>query len=266
MSAGFLQRDLGDLLTNWRIRAGFTSREAAAYEFGTSKDIIGSYESGKLVNMEPMIVGWLLRKYGAPEYVIAEAEAKAKQIRQGSSNTWRDNGPKWFERLIQLEPLATSIDVFEDNYVTGLLQTRAYARASMEAEGLLTLKKIEVALNVRTERREAIIESTRKTKIRVIQSRYSLDVIQGYDFYEEQLAQLRADNKRPNVEIYVLPATGFHPSMGGPYIILGFEDEADRDVIYHEGPLGAMYEADKKQSERVRGIFSDTLAMSERLT
>jgi len=266
MSAGFLQRDLAELLTKWRIRAGYSSREAAALEFGTTKDIIGSYESGKLVYMEPMTVGWLLRKYGAPEYVVTEAEAKAKQIRQGSSNTWRDNGPMWFERLMQLEPLATSIDIFEDNYVSGLLQTRAYARASMEAEGLLTLKKIEVALNVRSERREAIIESGRPTKIRVIQSRYSLDVIQGSDFYKEQLAQLRADNNRPNVEVYVLPAKGFHPSMGGPYMILGFEGEAERDVVYHEGPLGAMYEADKKKTERVRGLFSDTLAMSERLT
>ncbi|MEU6247622.1 helix-turn-helix transcriptional regulator [Glycomyces sp. NPDC047010] len=266
MSAGFLQRDLGDLLKSWRIRAGFSSRDAAAEELGTTKEIVGSYEAGKLQYMEPMMVGGLLRKYEAPEYVIAEAEAKAKQIRQGSSNTWRDNGPMWFERLTQLEPLATSIDIFEDSYVTGLLQTRAYSRASMEAEGLLTLKKIEVALNVRSERREAIIESARPTKIRVIQSRYSLDVFQGSDFCEEQLAQLHADNKRPNVEIYVLPARGFHPSMVGPYTILGFEGGANRDVVYHEGPLGGMYEADKKWAERVRGLFSDTLALSERLT
>lgn len=266
MSAGFLQRDLGDLLKSWRIRADFSSREAAAIELGTTKDIIGSYESGKLQYMEPLMVGGFLRKYGAPEYVVAEAEAKAKQIRQGSSNTWRDNGPQWFERLRQLEPLATSIDIFEDSYVTGILQTRAYARATMEAEGFLTLQKIEAALNVRSERREAIIESGRITKIRVIQSRYSLDVIRGSDFYDEQLAQLRADNKRTNVEIYVLPARGFHPSMSGPYMVLGFEGEVDRDVLYHEGPLGGMYEADKKKAERVRGLFSDTLTMSERLT
>lgn len=265
MSAGFLQRDLADLLTSWRIRAGYTSREAAALEFGTTKDIIGSYESGKLVYMEPMMVGWLLRKYGAPEYVIAEAEAKAKQIRQGSSNTWRDNGPRWFERLKQLEPLATSIDIFEDNYITGLLQTRAYGRATMEASGLLTFGQIDESLDLRGRRRTAVLEDTGRTKLRVIQTQHSLEFMRGLDLYEEQMAQLRSDNERPNIEVYVLPSQGLHPSMDGAYQILGFEGNEKQDVAYHEGPFGAHYEATKKETDRVRGIFSDTLAMAERL-
>ncbi len=165
MSAGFLQRDLGDLLTRWRIRAGYTSREAAAYELGTTKDILGSYESGKLQYMEPMIVGDLLREYGAPDYVIAEAKAKARQIRQGSPNTWRDNGPRWFERLKQLEPLATTIDIYEDTYVTGLMQTRAYGRALMEAGGLMTLKQIEESLDLRERRREGVLERANPASI-----------------------------------------------------------------------------------------------------
>lgn len=265
MSAGFLQRDLADLLTSWRIRAGYTSREAAALEFGTTKDIIGSYESGKLVYMEPMMVGWLLRKYGAPEYVIAEAEMKAKQIRQGSANTWKDNGPRWFERLMQLEPLAATIDIYEDNYVTGLLQTRAYSRATMEVEGLLTLNQIDVALDLRAQRRTAILENPDPAVVRVIQTRSSLNLMRGMEFYEAQLAQLREDNERPNIEVYVLPEEGFHPSMAGPYTIIGFAGKSGQDVGYHEGPLGGHYEAAKKEVNRLRGLFSDTLAMAERL-
>ncbi|PRY62485.1 DUF5753 domain-containing protein [Glycomyces artemisiae] len=266
MSAGFLQRDLSDLLTRWRIRAGFSSREAAAYEFGTTKDIIGSYESGKLQYMEPMTVGWLLGKYGAPEYVIAEAEAKAKQIRQGSPNTWRDSGPRWFERLRQLEPLATSIDIFEDTYITGLLQTRAYGRASMEASGLLTHKQIEASLDLRESRRKAVLENTNPAKLRVIQTQYSLDLISGSELYEEQLQRLIEDNERPGVEVYILPTRGFHPSTDGPYTLLGFGGDHQHDVGYHEGPFGAHYEATKKEIDRMRGLFSDTLAVSERLT
>ncbi|WP_335988907.1 DUF5753 domain-containing protein [Glycomyces sp. MUSA5-2] len=265
MSAGFLQRDLADLLTSWRIRAGYTSREAAALEFGTTKDIIGSYESGKLVYMEPMMVGWLLRKYGAPEYVIAEAEAKAKQIRQGSSNTWRDSGPRWFERLRQLEPLATSIDIFEDSYVTGLLQTRAYGRASMEAEGALTVKQIEESLDLRESRRGSVLNQSNPAKLRVIQSQYSLDVMRGMDLYEDQLSRLREDNERPNIEVYILPTQGFHRSMSGSYQLLSFAGGEEREVAYHEGPLGAHYEAAKKEIGRLRDVFSDTLTMAERL-
>lgn len=265
MSAGFLQRDLGDLLTRWRIRAGFTSREAVAYEFGTTKDIIGSYESGKLQYMEPMVVGDLLREYGAPDYVIAEAKAKARQIRQGSPNTWRDNGPRWFERLKQLEPLATSIDIFEDIYITGLLQTRAYGRAVMEAGGLMTLKQIDASLDLRASRRKAVIESANPAKVRVIQTQYSLDLMRGTEVYDEQLRQLKEDNERPNVEIYILPTRNFHPSMNGAYRIMSFDGEDERDVGYHEGPFGAHYEATKKETDRVHDIFSDTLAVAERL-
>ncbi|NUQ87589.1 MAG: hypothetical protein HOQ43_03880 [Glycomyces artemisiae] len=53
--------------------------------------------------------------------------------------------------------------------------------------------------------------------------------------------------------------------MEGPYMIIGFEDSDERDVAYHEGPFGAHYEATKKEIDRVRGIFSDTLAIAERL-
>ncbi|GAA2286810.1 hypothetical protein GCM10009853_047560 [Glycomyces scopariae] len=265
MGAGFLQDDLSDLLTRWRIRAGFSSREAAAYEFGTTKDIIGSYESGRLQYMEPMTVGWLLRKYGAPEYVVAEAESKAKQIRLGSPNTWRDSGPQWFERLRQLEPLATTIDIFEDAYVTGLLQTRAYGRAIMEAEGMLTRRQIEESLDLRASRRESVLNQAAPALLRVIQTQYSLDVMHGTDLYEDQLSRLREDNERPNVEVYILPIRGFHPSMSGSYQILGFEDGETRDVGYHEGPFGAHYEAANKETDRVRDVFSDTLAMAERL-
>ncbi|RRS01763.1 helix-turn-helix domain-containing protein [Glycomyces terrestris] len=265
MGAGFLHDDLSNLLTRWRIRAGYTSREAAAYDIGTTKDIIGSYETGKLQYMEPMIVGWLLRKYGAPEYVISEAEAKAKQIRMGSSNTWRSNGPRWFERLRQLEPLATSIDIFEDTYVTGLLQTRAYGRAIMETGGQLTLTQIEASLDLRAKRREAVLESANPAKLRVIQSQQSLDLMQGTDVYDDQLEQLQEDNRRANVEVYLLPPHGFHPSMEGPYMIIGFEVGEERDVAYHEGPFGAHYEATKKEIDRVRAVFSDTLAVAERL-
>ncbi|GAA1671566.1 helix-turn-helix transcriptional regulator [Glycomyces endophyticus] len=265
MGAGFLQRDLGDVLTRWRIRAGYSSREAAAIAIGTTKDIIGSYESGRLVYMEPMIVGDLLREYGAPEYVIAEAKAKAKQIRQGSPNTWRDSGPRWFERLRQLEPLATTIDIFEDAYVTGLLQTRAYGQAIMEAEGLLTLKQIEESLDLRASRRESVLKQTNPARLRVIQTQYSLDVMRGTDLYDDQLLRLREDNERPNIEVYILPTQGFHPSMSGSYQILGFEDGDARDVGYHEGPFGAHYEAANKETDRVRDVFSDTLAKAERL-
>ncbi|SDK59745.1 Helix-turn-helix domain-containing protein [Glycomyces sambucus] len=265
MTAGLLHRDLGDLLTRWRIRAGYSSREAAAYEFGTTKDILGSYETGRLQYMEPMTVGWLLRKYGAPEYVVSEAESKAKQIRLGSPNTWRDNGPKWFERLKQLEPLATSIDIFEDSYITGLLQTRAYGHALMEAGGQMTLKQIDASLDLRESRREGVLDRQNPAKMRVIQAQSSLDLMQGTEFYEEQLQRLREDNRRTQVEIYILSTRHFHPSMIGSYTILGFDDD-ERDVGYHEGPFGAHYEATKKETDRVRDVFSDTLAMAERLT
>lgn len=265
MTPGFLQRDLGDLLAHWRIRAGYGSRDAAALAIGTTKDIIGSYEKGELQYMEPMIVGWLLQHYGAPPYVIAEAEAKAKQIRHGNPNQWLDTGPEWFRRLTQLEPLATTIDIFEAIHITGLLQTRAYGRAVMEAGGLLEPQQIDASLDLRMQRREAVLERAAPARIRVIQTEYSLDLIQGSDLYDEQLTRLKEDNQRPNVEIYVLPTGGLHPSMNGAYRIMSFAGDDQRDVGYQEGPFGAHYEATSTEIQRVRALFSSTLALAERL-
>jgi hypothetical protein len=221
--------------------------------------------AGKRQYMEPMVVAGLLSEYGAPEYVIAEAKAKCKQIRQGSPNQWRDTGPTWFNRLIQLEPLATTIDIFEDIYVTGLMQTKEYARAVMEAGGLLTLKQIDAALDLRARRREAVLNRDNPARVRVIQTEYSLEMIKGSELYDDQIQRIKEDNERPDVEIYLLPMRGFHPSMNGSYVVMSFDETTDRDMGYHEGPFGAHYEATKTEVDRVRDIFSDTLALSERL-
>jgi hypothetical protein len=46
----------------------------------------------------------------------------------------------------------------------------------------------------------------------------------------------------PNVTVQVLPlAFGQHPALGGPFVVLEFEDSADRDIVYVESYAGGAY-------------------------
>lgn len=262
-SVKFLNGELGKLLVEWRIKKGLKTVKDGAWFLGTSPEILASLESGKKQYMDAFTVAGILAEYGAPQFIIDDAKAKARQIRFGDPQRWQESGPSWFNRLTQLEPQAKTIDIYEDTYVTGLCQTISYGRAIMETNPDLGEEKIGSALEFRAHRRRTVIEEAEEPpRIRIIQTEHSLAVIEGSDLYEDQLARLREDNARENVEIYILPTRVLHPSMEGPYVILSFDDPATPDVVYQEGILGAQYEATEDQVIRVSDVFSGTLALA----
>ncbi|GAB3995028.1 helix-turn-helix transcriptional regulator [Glycomyces albus] len=261
-SPSFLHSQVAKTLVKYRELKGLNQTDAAAY-LGTSVEILRSYERGERGYMEPAMVAEWLRDYGAPQYVIDEAKAQCREIRFGDPSRWQNQGPEWLSRLTQLEPQATALDMYEDAYITGLMQTRAYASAVMDTNRSMTPDKKMQALDFRTYRRRTVLENSDSgLMIRVIQDEQSLLRFEGTDLYDDQLARLAEDDRRDGIEIYILPTRPLHPSMDGSYRIMSFDDPATPDVVYHEGPLGAQYAASKDQVARYRGVFSDTLALA----
>ncbi|WP_199036388.1 Scr1 family TA system antitoxin-like transcriptional regulator [Glycomyces salinus] len=261
-SPSFLHSQVAKTLVKYRELKGLNQTDAAAF-LGTSVEILRSYERGERGYMEPAMVAEWLRDYGAPQYVIDEAKAQCREIRFGDPSRWQNQGPEWLSRLTQLEPQASALDIYEGAYITGLLQTRAYASAIMDTNRTMPPDQKERALDFRAYRRRTVLENPDSSlRLRVIQAEQSLICMDGMPLFEDQLARMSEDSERDNVEIYVLPTQLFHPSMGGVYMIMSFDDPATPDVVYHEGPLGAQYEASKDQVARCRGVFSDTLALA----
>lgn len=261
----FLQRDLGRTLIEWRERKGLP-KDDATWFLGTSKDILNSYESGKLQFMEPAVVCDWLAQYGASQDVIDDARSKAKRIRQGSPANWLESAPPGFNRFTQLESLATAIDIYEDAQVTGLAQPAELIAAILETNPNLNDEKRDNALRLRLHRQsEYFGKPGGPPRTRIIQSEESLNRVRSTGLFDKVLAHLKKLDELGAVDIYVVPRGMIHPSTGRTYSIMSFADSRDPDVVYQEHLFGAMFEADKATVSEGRTVFSATLPLAKSL-
>ncbi|THV43547.1 helix-turn-helix domain-containing protein [Glycomyces buryatensis] len=255
----FLQRELARTLIKYRELKGL-SKDEAIWFLGTSKDILNSYESGKLQFVEPAIIASWLADYGAPQAVVDDAKAKAKWIRQGNPSNWQESAPEGFAQFTEIELLAATIDIYEAAYVTGILQTFAYAAAVLATNPNLTDEQRRTALSFRMQRQVAVFERPGgPPRMRVILPEDALTIFKGTEIYDEQLAHLTKLNRLAQVEIFIVPSGQIHASRGRSYEIMAFVDEKDPEVVYQEDIFGGRYEAKQGRVVQCRKLFSATL-------
>src|ERR1035441_5017213 len=124
-----LRMILGNQLHRFREAAG-VSPEAAGYEIRASRSKISRMENGR-VGFKERDVADLLTLYG-----ITDEEMRAGMVslvQQANAPGWwskyGDGLTDWFEAYLGLEIAASVIRTFEMQFVHGLFQTEAYARA-----------------------------------------------------------------------------------------------------------------------------------------
>ncbi|GAB3999105.1 helix-turn-helix transcriptional regulator [Glycomyces albus] len=255
----FLQRELARTLIKHREKRGLTKEEAVWF-LGTSKDILNSYESGKLQYMEPAVVESWLRDYGAPQAVIDNAKAKAKWIRQGNPANWQESAPEGFAKFTEVEPLTKTIDIHEDAYVTGLLQTPGYAEAVLKTNPNLTDEQRRTALGFRMQRQSPVFERPGgPPQMRVILPEEALLTFRDTDIYQGQISHLVKMNQVEGIDIFITPIGKITAARSWSFRIMSFIDRNDPEVVYQENLFGALYQADKMEVDRCRRLFTDTL-------
>ena len=120
---------LGSQLHHFREAAGITP-DQAGYAIRGSRSKISRMERGR-VGFKDRDVADLLTLYGiTDEHVRASLLALAQQA--NAPDWWSKYGdilPSWFEAYLGLEAAASVIRTFELQFVHGLFQTEAYARA-----------------------------------------------------------------------------------------------------------------------------------------
>lgn len=159
---------------------------------------------------------------------------------------WADYGdgiPAWFTEYVGLESAACAVWTYEQEYVPGLLQTRAYTEAMALAFSLMTgpSKSAEGFAHVRVMRQERLAGNAPMTLRAVLSEAVLHRQVGGADVMREQVARLRDVASRPNITLQVLPfSVGAHPGMTGPFTLLRFA-ERSMDVVFIEQRGGAIY-------------------------
>ncbi|MFF5172569.1 DUF5753 domain-containing protein [Micromonospora sp. NPDC000089] len=128
--------------------------------------------------------------------------------------------PAWFRQWADIEREAVALRAFQLAWVPGLLQTDAYARATLANEAL-TSHEVEELVAGRLERQALLHRERPPLLVAVIDESVLRRTADGNSgLMREQCAHLLACADLPSVQIHIVPATtGIYSGLGGPFTI-----------------------------------------------
>lgn len=252
------RRRLAAELRNYRDQAGLTIDDVATrLEWSTAK--ISRIENAR-VSVLPRDVKFLLRTYGLDESSEAWEPllALARESRQkGWWHAYGDALSEPFQTFVGLEADADTLRTYESELVPGLFQTEDYARAVHRA-AMVTANddKIEKHVAVRMARQERLREPDAPEIWAVINEAVIRRVVGGPDVMRVQLSRLSEASRQPNITLQVLPfSVGAHAGMDGAFMILGFPEATDPDVVYVVYYDGTLYLEKPHEIQRYNLMF-----------
>ncbi|WP_329224227.1 helix-turn-helix transcriptional regulator [Streptomyces canus] len=237
-----LRMILGRRLQERRQGAG-ASLEDAARTLRVGPLTIRRLEKAE-VALKPLYVEKLLETYGADQQEIDEFVVLAERANEpGWWHTYRDVLPNWFSAYVSLEAGARTLRTYEPHYVTGLLQTHAYARGVLrggfpnEADEDLG-RRVDLRL-----RRQSLLERPDAPTLWVVMEEAVLHrVVAGPEVMREQIERLLEVSELEHVSVDVVPFTaGAHVGACAPFTYFRFEEPELPDIVYTEVLSGAMY-------------------------
>ncbi|PRX51165.1 helix-turn-helix protein [Prauserella shujinwangii] len=173
-----------------------------------------------------------------------EQEALVQLAREARKRGWWQAYNEVFTgAFVGLEADASSLRAFQALLVPGLLQTERYARAVIRAmRPDAPEAEVERRVAARMARQQLLADPSPPEYWAVIDEAVVHRVVGGADVMAEQLARLVEVGQLPHVTIQVVPfGAGAHPGMEGPFLILGFPEQIDPDVVYVDSTTSGLY-------------------------
>jgi transcriptional regulator with XRE-family HTH domain len=255
-----LGRQLGDELRRLRETAELTTTQAAE-ALDCTKGKISRIENGRVTVRIPDLTAMLLA-YGATDAELHSrlgtlARKANRRRRRGWWNQYGSVLADTYRDYITLEAMAGTMRTFQAQLVPGLLQTPEYSRAvTVASRQWQTADEIEQFVRVRLSRQERLVGDPPLQLWAVLSEAVLLQQVGGPEVMKAQLEQLLTVSEQPNVTVQVLPfSRGAHASMFGPYVVLGFPEEAALDVVLADNPTGSMWLEREAEVTRYKELF-----------
>ncbi len=220
------------------------SREDAGWAIRASESKISRMELGR-VGFKDRDVADLLTLYG-----VADADERAALLtlaREANKPGWwhpyGDLLPNWLQYYLDLEAAAALIRTYEIQFVPGLLQTDAYARAViLLGYGGAGNEEIDRRVGLRMARKQLLTRPDPPQLWAVMDEAVLRRPIGGLEVMRAQIEALEEARSLPNVRLQVIPfRAGGHAAAGGAFSILRFPDQDLPDVVYIEHLTSALY-------------------------
>lgn len=233
---------LGQQLRELRAAAKLTLDDAGAY-LQRDPSTVSRFESGEYPIRRPDLMALL------DLYRLSDARRREGLLKLGNeiwqTGWWEGYGDHIAGPFIDhawLEERAHTIRWFETLVVPGLLQTRAYAEATITAgDFTATRDQIDRWVEFRL-KRQAVLDEPKPPRLGAILDEAALRrPVGGRAVMRDQLRYLIECGQRPGTEIRVFPfAAGGHPSPHGAFVLFELPEPYPR-VGYGQTVSGAMY-------------------------
>jgi transcriptional regulator with XRE-family HTH domain len=234
---------VGMTLRRLREARGIT-REAACQAIRASESKISRLELGR-TGVKLRDVADLCTLYGVTDHI--ERATLLGLARLANSPEWwhpyRDLVPGWLEPYLGLEQAATVIRGYQVQFVPGLLQTSAYARAVIElAHGASSQREIDRRVELRMGRQHVLQRPQPVHLWALIDEAALRRPIGGRATMTAQLRHLldACDIDRVTVQVLTFRSGG-HAAAGGAVTMLRLPDPELPDVVYLETLTTAVY-------------------------
>src|ERR1035438_8505921 len=226
VGATVLRMMLGAQLRRFRAAAGITP-DQAGYAIRGSRSKISRMEHGR--------AGFKVR-----EGLLSLAQ---QANAQGWWAQYGDILPDWFEAYLGLEEAASLIRTYELQFVHGLFQTEAYARAvTMLGHGAAPAEEIERRVSLRMKRQDLLTNPDPPRMWSVMDEAALRRPLGGRKGMRSQLSHPQEVAALATVTLQVMPfRRGGHAGGGGSFTVLRFGEPDLPDVVYIEQLTSALY-------------------------
>lgn len=237
-----LRRELGTQLRKLRERARITIDDVAK-RLERHKVTISRIEAGT-VGITSRDTQAMLDLYGVTGSERDKLLEIAKQSRQRSVwHNWWNTVPQTFYNYLGLESSASSIKVFENIYVNGLLQTEDYTRALIDGINPDTAESDrEKLVALRQKRMKTLMRDDAPKFLAVLDEMVISRIIGNAAVMASQIQHLLYMSNLPNVTIRIVPrSAGAYAGLEGSFFVLEFPENEDLDVVFTEGIAGSFF-------------------------
>ncbi|SDP30654.1 Helix-turn-helix domain-containing protein [Actinopolyspora xinjiangensis] len=226
------------------------SRADAGRAVRGSEQGIGHIENGRSLP-GPLQLDKLLDLYGVPERseFFQQLRARAKKGKDWWINFdfTSEVLPEYFKLFLGLESCAASIESFDAQVVSGLMQTKPYTEAVIRGvEPEIPEEEVQRRVELRLARQREVLGRAGQPPLlwSVIHESALRTPVGGVDVAREQLRHLLHLVEEPHITVQVLPmSVGAHTGIEGAFIYLAFPPELENDpgTVYVDTRVKGYY-------------------------
>jgi transcriptional regulator with XRE-family HTH domain len=208
------------------------------------------------------------------ERIIEALDVGTEQAQQLDELRRRADEPGWWqeysdivgeamEMLAEIGEDATNVRSYDNVYVQGLLQTRAYAEAVVgNARSLVAPLHVERLVELRMRRQRRLGDDDFRGLTAVLAEGVIRTVVGGRDVMRDQLQHLIEVTQRHPVAVHILPFSAGAPPGSDNIVIFEFERDLEGDVVYVDSETAQRMYEDRDPVRQCTYIFNAALALA----